>query len=82
MADLTTSGLAEELIQAYDATRPLARKAFRSACYAPFTTLGFSINGEVLACWKSARHVLGRIGERLPLPNDAQGWLLPCGLWV
>ncbi|MBN1586928.1 MAG: twitch domain-containing radical SAM protein [Candidatus Omnitrophica bacterium] len=48
---------------AYDQNRNFDGKAFRAACYAPFTTLEFNVNGEVVACWKSARYVLGRIGE-------------------
>ena len=61
---MTTELVADESVARYDATRPLHRQAFRSACYAPFTTMEFNINGEVVACWKSAKYVLGRIGEQ------------------
>jgi MoaA/NifB/PqqE/SkfB family radical SAM enzyme/Flp pilus assembly protein TadD len=50
---------------AYDATRDFSRKAFRSACYAPFASLYFTPLGEVKLCCKSP-YVLGNIAtERL-----------------
>ena len=55
--------LPDHVVRAYDATRSLQHQPFRAACYAPFTTLEFTVNGEVVACWRSAQYVLGRVGE-------------------
>ena len=60
---VAADSLSEHWRTVYDARRPLASKPFRSVCYAPFTTLEFTVNGEVVACWRSASYVLGRIGE-------------------
>lgn len=54
-----------KLRDAYDATRDFRRKAFRSACYAPFSSLYFTPTGEVKMCCKSP-YVLGNMAtERL-----------------
>lgn len=47
--------------EAYDATRNFANKAFRSACYAPFTSLYFLPSGDALACCKSGTFPLGNM---------------------
>jgi MoaA/NifB/PqqE/SkfB family radical SAM enzyme/Tfp pilus assembly protein PilF len=53
------------LRDAYDSTRDFSRKAFRSACYAPFSSLYFTPLGEVKMCCKSP-YVLGNMAtERL-----------------
>ena len=52
-----------EIRTLYDTGRPMQTKAFASACYAPFTTLEFGINGDVIACWKSAKYILGHIPD-------------------
>jgi radical SAM protein with 4Fe4S-binding SPASM domain len=55
----------QHVIDAYDATRDFSRKAFRSGCYAPFSSLYFTPIGEVKACCKTP-YVLGNIAsERL-----------------
>jgi radical SAM protein with 4Fe4S-binding SPASM domain len=51
---------------AYAQHRGVDKRAFRSACYAPFTSLYFNTNGDVIACCKNTSYVLGNIAnERL-----------------
>src|SRR6188474_3482809 len=56
--------LPAETIEAYDKTRNFTGKAFRSACYAPFASLYFSIGGNVVACCKNQAYVLGNVREQ------------------
>jgi radical SAM protein with 4Fe4S-binding SPASM domain len=54
-------------IEACEAGRGLDAHPFRSACYAPYTSLYFNTNGDVIACCKNTTYVLGNIAtERLP----------------
>lgn len=47
--------------EAYDATRDFSRKAFQSACYAPFVSLYFNPLGHVIACCRSQSDLLGNV---------------------
>ncbi len=52
-------------IAAYDASRKgLADKPFKSACYAPYTSLYFNTNGDVIACCKNTTYVLGNVATQ------------------
>lgn len=54
------------IIDAYDSTRRLADRPFRSACYAPYTAMVFDSIGRVRACCVNFEHILGDIRtERL-----------------
>jgi len=53
-----------ELIEAYDATRDLSRQTFRSACYAPFTSLYFDTRGNVRVCCHNWSCVVGNIAHQ------------------
>ncbi len=48
----------------YDEARSLENKAFRSACYAPFVSMFFTTQGQVLACCKNGSYVLGNVKEQ------------------
>lgn len=48
-------------IDAYDRTRDFSGKAFRSACYAPFTNLYFDTAGDVRVCCHNPTHKVGNI---------------------
>jgi radical SAM protein with 4Fe4S-binding SPASM domain len=48
-------------VAAFDASRNLRGKPFRSLCYAPHVQLSFSPNGDVSACCISRSHVLGNV---------------------
>ena len=50
-------------IAGYEAARNLVGKSFRSACYAPYTSLYFNTNGDVVACCKNTSYVLGNIAD-------------------
>jgi radical SAM protein with 4Fe4S-binding SPASM domain len=51
---------------AYEQHRDLAKRQFPSSCYAPFTSLYFNTNGDVIACCKNTSYVLGNVTrERL-----------------
>ncbi|MCA8941310.1 MAG: SPASM domain-containing protein, partial [Planctomycetes bacterium] len=39
----------------------MSRRPFPSACYAPFTSLYFNTNGDVVACCKNTSYVLGNV---------------------
>jgi radical SAM protein with 4Fe4S-binding SPASM domain len=55
-----------DLFEAFDETRDLGDKPFRSLCYAPDLQLSFSPNGDATACCISRSHVLGNLrNERL-----------------
>ena len=49
---------------AFDAQRNFGDKAFRSACYAPFTSLNFTPVGDVQVCCKNETYVLGNVGRQ------------------
>jgi len=52
-------------IAAYEASRKgMAQKPFRSACYAPYTSLYFNTNGDVIACCKNTTYVLGNVATQ------------------
>src|SRR5690349_12933967 len=57
---------------AYDASRNFSQKAFKSGCYAPFTSLNFTPIGDVLVCCKNEEYVLGNVATRR-LPEIWQG---------
>src|SRR5262245_61543817 len=46
---------------AYDARRFLTDKAFASACYAPFVSMFFTTDGNVLACCKNGSFPIGNV---------------------
>lgn len=50
-------------IAALDGARDFARKAVRSLCYAPFTSLYFDSRGDVRACCHNFNHIVGNIRE-------------------
>ena len=51
------------IINEYDASRDLASKPFRSACYAPWTSLVFDSIGRVRACCVNVEYPLGDISK-------------------
>jgi radical SAM protein with 4Fe4S-binding SPASM domain len=56
----------QDVFEAFDKTRDLKDKPFKSLCYAPDLQLSFSPNGDVTACCISRSHVLGNVrSERL-----------------
>lgn len=55
--------MATELLPVYHASRDLGRQPFRSACYAPFTSLYFDSWGFVRACCQNWTHPLGHVGQ-------------------
>lgn len=48
----------------FDAGRSIGHQPFRSACYAPFVSMYFHTNGDVVACCKSAHHRLGNVARQ------------------
>jgi MoaA/NifB/PqqE/SkfB family radical SAM enzyme len=52
-----------ELKSRYDATRDFSGKKFRSACYAPFTSLYFDTYGGVRVCCHNVAHLVGDISK-------------------
>lgn len=50
-------------IAGYEAARDLTGKTFRSACYAPYTSVYFNTNGDVVACCKNTSYVLGNVAD-------------------
>lgn len=57
------SPIDQQTRQAYEASRELEGKPFRSACYAPHASMYFSTNGDVIACCKNATYVLGNVAD-------------------
>ncbi|MEZ6038652.1 MAG: tetratricopeptide repeat protein [Planctomycetota bacterium] len=56
-----------DALRRWDQRREIGAIPFRSACYAPFASLYFHTNGDVVACCKSTHHVLGNVQQqRLP----------------
>jgi radical SAM protein with 4Fe4S-binding SPASM domain len=49
------------IIPAFDATRNFAEKGFRSACYAPYTSLYFDTRGDVRVCCHNWQNKVGNI---------------------
>src|ERR1039458_4946619 len=47
----------------YDATRDFSNKKFRSACYAPFTSLYFDTFGKVRVCCHNVEYFVGDISR-------------------
>ena len=54
----------DRIRQAYDAHRKFNRKGFRAGCYAPFVSLYFKTNGDVVACFKNQTFVLGNVSQQ------------------
>ncbi|MFO0944800.1 MAG: twitch domain-containing radical SAM protein [Planctomycetota bacterium] len=55
-----------EIIAKYDAARDFTNKPFRSACYAPFTSMVFDSIGRVRICCANFEYIVGDIrSERL-----------------
>ena len=50
-----------EILNAYNATRDFELKAFQSMCYAPHTSLYFSMDGSVRVCCHNWSHPVGNI---------------------
>jgi radical SAM protein with 4Fe4S-binding SPASM domain len=48
----------------FDAGRSIGHQPFRAACYAPFVSMYFHTNGDVVACCKSAHHRLGNVARQ------------------
>ena len=53
----------QALQAAYDASRKLDDKPFRCGCYAPYASMYFHTNGDVVACCKNTSYVLGNVGQ-------------------
>jgi len=52
------------ILEAYNSARDFSEKAFRSACYAPHTSLYFSMNGDVRVCCHNWSHPAGNISRQ------------------
>jgi radical SAM protein with 4Fe4S-binding SPASM domain len=52
------------IIQEYEQTRNVAETSFRSACYAPYTSLYFDVRGNVRVCCHNFRNKVGNITEQ------------------
>ena len=52
-----------DLKAAYDATRDFSQKKFRSACFAPFTSLYFDTFGRVRVCCHNVDYLVGDISQ-------------------
>ncbi|MCA8942036.1 MAG: tetratricopeptide repeat protein, partial [Planctomycetes bacterium] len=52
-----------ETVAAYELHRGIGNRQFRSSCYAPFTSLYFNTNGDVIACCKNTTYVLGNVAQ-------------------
>jgi len=50
--------------QAYNARRNFRNKKFQAGCYAPFVSLYFRTNGDVIACCKNQTFVLGNVSQQ------------------
>jgi radical SAM protein with 4Fe4S-binding SPASM domain len=48
----------------FDAGRSIGHQPFRAVCYAPFVSMYFHTNGDVVACCKSAHHRLGNVAHQ------------------
>lgn len=53
----------QALQAAYDASRKLDDKPFRCGCYAPYASMYFHTNGDVVACCKNTNYVLGNVAQ-------------------
>ncbi|MFZ3199633.1 MAG: radical SAM/SPASM domain-containing protein [Candidatus Acidiferrales bacterium] len=56
-------GVDASILTRYDAVRDFSQKAFRSACYAPYTQLYFDTRGNVRVCCHNWKHSIGNITE-------------------
>jgi|APFre7841882654_1041346.scaffolds.fasta_scaffold158088_2 MoaA/NifB/PqqE/SkfB family radical SAM enzyme len=65
--------MAEEIRPADESSRDFAGKAFRSACYAPYVSLFFAVDGNVLACCQNELFVLRDVKEQ-HLREIWNGW--------
>jgi len=54
----------QDIISAFDATRDLSTKGFRSACYAPYTSLYFHTSGEVRVCCHNWSNPVGNVATQ------------------
>ena len=52
------------ILAAYNSKRNFSEKAFRSTCYAPHTSLYFSMNGDVRVCCHNWSHAAGNISRQ------------------
>ncbi len=52
------------ILEAYDAQRDFSRKAFRSICYAPHTSMYFDTFGNVRVCCHNRSHLAGNVGQQ------------------
>lgn len=66
------SAVKPEILAAFYAHRNLPPGSLRTACYAPFASLYFNTNGDVLACCQNARFPLGNV-ERDSLDSIWRG---------
>jgi MoaA/NifB/PqqE/SkfB family radical SAM enzyme len=53
-----------EILAAYDAARDFRLKAFRSICYAPHTSLYFSMEGDVRVCCHNWSYPVGNVSRQ------------------
>ena len=53
----------QQIREAYEASRELEGKPFRSSCYAPYTSLYLNTNGDVIACCKNTTYVFGNVAR-------------------
>lgn len=56
-------GVNASILTTYDAQRNFSKKGFRSACYAPFTSLFFDTRGNVRVCCHNWKHKVGNVTE-------------------
>jgi MoaA/NifB/PqqE/SkfB family radical SAM enzyme len=56
--------LPTQITEHYDATRDLSGQAFRSACYAPYTSLYFDTRGNVKVCCHNSSHMVGNVSRQ------------------
>jgi MoaA/NifB/PqqE/SkfB family radical SAM enzyme len=52
------------ILNAYNSARDFSEKAFQSTCYAPHTSLYFSMNGDVRVCCHNWSHPAGNISRQ------------------
>lgn len=52
-----------EILTAFDASRSLSNKSFRSGCYAPYTSLYFDTRGNVRVCCHNWSNPVGNINQ-------------------
>lgn len=62
----------QDIMEAFYASRKLPEGSLKTACYAPFSSLYFNTNGDVLACCQNVRFPLGNV-ERQTLDEIWRG---------